>query len=850
MVDSVGIESIEKTGEKQVVYDLDDVEPDHLYLVEDGLVAHNCMDEFSEAQKKKEENFRPGQEEDIIETFSDVSRRMESRFQEMGHTAGKLFLVSSKKDENAPLEGYIEDLKDKGIDDSVLIINRPIWEVKPWEYTSRPKPKEEPDPVIEWDPDHPDEETVPLCKGSVNELPQLIEDSEELKQHKEAGHEIIHIPKDEEIIRSFKRNPIKAFRDFIGEDPASDRKRNFLPRPQVLDSQISTKLPNLFGDGIIELGEQYKNRPLEEFFEPHKALNKGAPRALHVDLSESQNSTGISMVHYIPLESIDRSVPGREKMFMTDFCLEIKPFSGDKIPIPNIRHFIYQLIVEFSFNVQRVTFDGFQSTSTMQELRMSDRIDTDQVTIELLSVDENRGPYDLLRGVIRDGSIILLNHKTLKSELKDLINTDGKWDHPTGGCFTGDTMIPTLGDGHRSISELVEEGEFWVHSIDENGVPVPAKAEARETKEVDELIELVLSNGSVVRCTKDHRFMLRDGSYKEAQDIVVNRDRLMPIELGHTKRGYVRISSPNLDRERRARWVMDSLDDVDFNLEDNCVVHHENGEKTCDVPSNLEFLEREKHSRSHTKERHENEDDYTESTLNAMRQVTKTEEWSENQSEVMEEVNKEMTEEDYVQRARSRDQFRDDVTFDAVKELVQKDKSLINPYRVGKEFDCDRKVIIRVIQDRGYSDFDEFYNDVASGNHTVRQKRVVSLEESVSVFDLEVPKFSNFLLSAGVVVHNSKDVSDSLSGAVWNASKIDASGQMASGEVMQAMVEEMKKNELREGIDEPIEEQLSAKKVAEEQGKEFEPDDDEPIEDKSDVGQIKTMLDDLNKTRS
>jgi hypothetical protein len=39
------------------------------------------------------------------------------------------------------------------------------------------------------------------------------------------------------------------------------------------------------------------------------------------------------------------------------------------------------------------------------------------------------------------------------------------------------------------------------------------------------------------------------------------------------------------------------------------------------------------------------------------------------------------------------------------------------------------------------------------------------------VYDIEVPRTSNFRLLSGPFVHNSKDLSDSLCGAVWAAKK-------------------------------------------------------------------------------
>ena len=45
----------------------------------------------------------------------------------------------------------------------------------------------------------------------------------------------------------------------------------------------------------------------------------------------------------------------------------------------------------------------------------------------------------------------------------------------------------------------------------------------------------------------------------------------------------------------------------------------------------------------------------------------------------------------------------------------------------------------------------------------------VKLDEPVPVYDLEVDDYHNFALSGGVFVHNSKDLSDAVAGAVYNA---------------------------------------------------------------------------------
>lgn len=62
------------------------------------------------------------------------------------------------------------------------------------------------------------------------------------------------------------------------------------------------------------------------------------------------------------------------------------------------------------------------------------------------------------------------------------------------------------------------------------------------------------------------------------------------------------------------------------------------------------------------------------------------------------------------------------------------------------------------------------------------KKSIVKLDNPVSVYDLETASSShNFCLSNGAVVHNSKDLSDSLANAVFNLYQNIKTAQMISG---------------------------------------------------------------------
>ena len=111
---------------------------------------------------------------------------------------------------------------------------------------------------------------------------------------------------------------------------------------------------------------------------------------------------------------------------------------------------------------------------------------------------------------------------------KDMEQLYYPWDF----CFTGDTKI-SLADGRDLSLEQLEKvygaGEFWVHSIASNGQVVRGCAHTLKCTQWNaETVEIELDNGEKIKCTPNHRFMLRDGSYREAGKLTPN-DSLMPL---------------------------------------------------------------------------------------------------------------------------------------------------------------------------------------------------------------------------------------------------------------------------------------------------------------------------------
>ena len=124
------------------------------------------------------------------------------------------------------------------------------------------------------------------------------------------------------------------------------------------------------------------------------------------------------------------------------------------------------------------------------------------------------------------------------------------------GCFTGDTKV-SLTDG-RSISfiDLIKEHKqgkknyTFTFNHTTKAIEIAQIEHPRRTKKNARLVEVTLDNGEHLRCTPDHRFMMRDGSYIEAQylkkgsSLMPLYDRLSTVRDDKHAVGYRMIRQP------------------------------------------------------------------------------------------------------------------------------------------------------------------------------------------------------------------------------------------------------------------------------------------------------------------
>lgn len=127
------------------------------------------------------------------------------------------------------------------------------------------------------------------------------------------------------------------------------------------------------------------------------------------------------------------------------------------------------------------------------------------------------------------------------------------------GCFTGDTLVPTLGGKSYSLRELAEnDKEIVVYACAESEKVVAAKATAKQTRTNAELVKVILDNGAEIRCTPDHKFMLRDGSFTEAKDLKSN-ESLMPFYHEKDENGFIEIKQNYLTAHNHKVMSVESI---------------------------------------------------------------------------------------------------------------------------------------------------------------------------------------------------------------------------------------------------------------------------------------------------
>ncbi|MCX6760036.1 MAG: toprim domain-containing protein [Candidatus Nealsonbacteria bacterium] len=127
------------------------------------------------------------------------------------------------------------------------------------------------------------------------------------------------------------------------------------------------------------------------------------------------------------------------------------------------------------------------------------------------------------------------------------------------------------------------------------------------TKREAEVIKVILDNDEEIICTPDHLFMLKDGTYKKAQDLT-NFDSLMPLYRKLSKKeGKITIKGYEMVYASKKRiWIFTHLLADDYNIRNKVYTsingtnkHHIDFNKLNNNPDNIKRMSREDHFKYH-----------------------------------------------------------------------------------------------------------------------------------------------------------------------------------------------------------------------------------------------------------
>lgn len=171
------------------VYDVTDVQPNHNFVMKTGnarCISHNCalMDEPG-FESKDDEQLKAEQAEYLLQ-LTNIEARIKSRFPKV--PMPKMFLIPPTAKNATTIREFI-----KKQFDGKLVINEPLWNVKPAELYSG--------------------ERFTIAYKIATKAVEIIDDNDALTFNK-YGYEIIKVPV--EYKREFEFNALLALKDIGG----------------------------------------------------------------------------------------------------------------------------------------------------------------------------------------------------------------------------------------------------------------------------------------------------------------------------------------------------------------------------------------------------------------------------------------------------------------------------------------------------------------------------------------------------------------------------------------------------------------------------------------------------------
>ena len=214
------------------------------------------------------------------------------------------------------------------------------------------------------------------------------------------------------FVKDYQKNPEMFLRDFAAI-PSLTLEPYLKDQTSIDDAFKIERIKNIWKQGYLlnDAGDDY-----------------GTPCFIHVDLGLSKDACGIAMVtkyRNLVIAPLLARIQGSKK-------------HNREVDFSEVRDLIMRLKAK-GFNIKKISFDGWQSVDSIQQLRKRFPAYTDangkrEETVEVLSIDRSLAPYDTLKGLLMDRRLRLPAFEILAKELRRLELIKGvKVDHPRNG---------------------------------------------------------------------------------------------------------------------------------------------------------------------------------------------------------------------------------------------------------------------------------------------------------------------------------------------------------------------------------------------------------------------------------
>jgi len=385
----------------------------------------NFMNVVEKSKKAGLGTGRSGNYDQAQAVYDTITRRKKSRFMSQGPNVGIFCIASStryKNDFTDRRKQQVERLKDK----TVYVYDKAQYEVRPAEKYCGDKFR------------------LLIANEAAMDI-RILEDEENVH-----GGTIIEVPV--EYKEDFEKDPSGALRDIVGRSVNSI---NPFFRQQAKIIYCVTKgeengLKSFLHKDNVVLG--FEGMPV--LLTEHYCTNPSKPRYVHIDLSNTGDSCGLSMVRYDGIEWVGREggEPEALPIATVEMAVGIQPDHGHEIDIAEVRSWVKMLRTKYGYPIRAVTYDGWQSIESMQAWKKQG------MKTGLVSVDRTSAPYKQLRDAIYDGRLFMYNQPVLIEELFGLEYDEkkDKIDHPITG--SKDVADAVCGAYHT----LLTRSSSWV----------------------------------------------------------------------------------------------------------------------------------------------------------------------------------------------------------------------------------------------------------------------------------------------------------------------------------------------------------------------------------------------------